>query len=259
MIPFLDASLIPVASAAVLGGGLGWMARGPRLARLQARLPALEADTARLTALLDRDPLTGAYSRHYFMTRMTEEIARAHRTALHLAIADIDHFKSLNDSYGHDAGDAFLRRVAERLAALVGGRGVVARIGGDEFWIALRGQDDAAARALVETIRAEIAAMEIESGPWRAKRSLSIGLTRAGRRQGLADAMHEADHALYVAKAAGRNRVIEVDATMRARRNAGKDRDRHDDRRSWGRVDDLGDRAARPGGRRRCAGLAGLG
>jgi two-component system cell cycle response regulator len=159
------------------------------------------------------DPLTGLYNRRFLDTRMgvmfNESALRAR--SLSLLVLDVDHFKSVNDSFGHDVGDEVLREFADRVRACTRGIDLVARFGGEEVVVVLPDTALEAAQAVAERIRERVNAetFSIRDNTQRIQVTVSIGV--ASRRAGdasPADMMKRADDALYRAKAAGRNRVI---------------------------------------------------
>ncbi|MBA4381253.1 MAG: diguanylate cyclase [Sideroxydans sp.] len=155
------------------------------------------------------DQLTSLPNRRMFRDRLTQDIKKAHRAGLGLALMflDLDRFKEVNDSLGHDTGDALLIEAAQRIAACVRESDTVARLGGDEFTIILAELDD---RASVERIAADILrslSLPFELGVDTAYVSASIGITLYPEdATNLEDMLKNADQAMYVAKNAGRNR-----------------------------------------------------
>ncbi len=151
------------------------------------------------------DPLTGLYNRRGAESAAARERARADRTgaALSLAMFDIDHFKRVNDTHGHAAGDAVLRMVARELTALARLTDVVARWGGEEFVAILPGGADGA-RAYAERTRAAVAALELVVGSL----TISAGVTELAPGEPFEVGLMRADARLYEAKRAGRNRVV---------------------------------------------------
>ena len=165
------------------------------------------------------DALTRLPNRRLFLQRMVEAIAGCERDGDHgaLLFIDLDNFKTLNDTQGHDVGDALLAQVADRLGACVGNRDTVARIGGDEFVIVLAADGSDRARA---TRHAVIAANRVlatlrhpfEIGTLRHVASASLGVVVFDGREKRADELLRcADIAMYEAKAAGRNGVALFD------------------------------------------------
>jgi diguanylate cyclase (GGDEF)-like protein len=163
------------------------------------------------------DYLTGWHNRRYLQARMREEAARAARQGSDLAciIIDIDHFKSINDQYGHMAGDVALKEAAQRIDAQVRGSDASARFGGDEFVIVAPAIDRDQALALAERIRSAVSASPVAAGGGVSIAiSVSIGGAVVTPAEPDADVrslaetlLAEADAALYRAKELGRNRV----------------------------------------------------
>ena len=163
------------------------------------------------------DGLTGACNRRHFGVLLAREAARAGATGLPVALVmvDVDHFKRVNDTYGHPAGDAALRHVVGLLVRRVRRSDVVARYGGEEFAVLLPGSDAPAAAQLAEGLRADIAGtpLMLEASGHSLRMTASFGVaaipTSAVDGRGLLDA---ADRALYRAKEGGRDRVVEAPA-----------------------------------------------
>jgi two-component system, cell cycle response regulator len=159
-----------------------------------------------------RDGLTGVYNRRYFEERLASEFAFAarHRAPLSLILGDIDHFKRINDNWGHHAGDTVLRRVAVELQAGVRTEDVVARFGGEEFAIVARGIDVEGARMFAERVRVIIQRSVITWEGDRMPVTMSLGVAH---NQGIGAVdkpellVAAADMALYSAKHRGRNCV----------------------------------------------------
>jgi diguanylate cyclase (GGDEF)-like protein len=166
------------------------------------------ADTWRLATV---DPLTGIANRQAVLDRVDEEIARAarYRHPMSVILADLDHFKRLNDSHGHAAGDLVLRQVGSLLASNVRAIDVAGRYGGEEFLIVLPETDPDAAASVAEKLRRIVAGTPVRLGDGE---SVSITLS-AGVAGGLGDVLkpdalvRDADAALYSAKALGRDQV----------------------------------------------------
>jgi diguanylate cyclase (GGDEF)-like protein len=155
------------------------------------------------------DPLTGIANRRLFDQRLVNELdlARTLGTSLTVAIADLDHFKSINDRLGHAAGDEVLRQSSALMVKLCRSNDLVARLGGEEFALILPGMQPAAAYEFCERLRAAI-----ESHDWLTvgpdlKVTLSIGVAHWEGLQAAAELLDAADANLYRAKHAGRNRV----------------------------------------------------
>jgi diguanylate cyclase (GGDEF)-like protein len=166
-----------------------------------------------------RDALTGAYNRKFFEDRARAEVAHALRHGSHLSLImlDIDHFKKINDTWGHPAGDAVLKALVTRISEVVRVDVVFARIGGEEFVLLARGVDEAGATEFAERLRGEIERLHI---PWKTGTipiSSSFGVAElrelhaevgAQRVVDVEALMGRADERLYKAKKGGRNRVV---------------------------------------------------
>lgn len=153
------------------------------------------------------DPLTGLYNRRYVDQHLNRLCASARDTDAHLTLLmfDIDRFKSVNDRFGHEIGDLALRNFADRLKTNLRGVDLIARIGGEEFLVALPGVDLAAGYATAERVR-RIAAAATPGAP---RITVSAGVsTLKGVDGGPEDLLRRADQALYQAKSGGRNRVM---------------------------------------------------
>ena len=160
-----------------------------------------------------RDPLTRAHNRRYFHERLKTELAYANRhgTKLSLILMDIDHFKKVNDTYGHLAGDAVLKVLAGAMHKMIRTEDVFARVGGEEFALALRGIDDANTRTVAERARHNLATLQIpfEGKVVRFTVSAGVAHTPDGTGFDSPEALYSvADARLYAAKAAGRNQVV---------------------------------------------------
>ncbi len=168
-----------------------------------------------LYQLATSDPLTGLYNRRQFQELVEKEILRAtrHLRTLILALVDIDHFKPVNDRYGHPAGDGVIRGVAQLLRHNARADQLIARIGGEEFALVYAEQSLGEAAEAAERLRRAVEASPFQLGGESATVTVSIGLAQWRRgMSSLADLMRAADEQLYRAKRGGRNRVCRVDA-----------------------------------------------
>jgi diguanylate cyclase (GGDEF)-like protein len=164
----------------------------------------------RLEDLASTDQLTGLNNRRVMIERLDEEHARFLRSGQRYALVmmDLDHFKIVNDTYGHSAGDAVLREVAERLRASVRSTDTLARLGGEEFLLLLPMNDIDGALVHAGRIRKHIAATPIACGSASIPITLSLGVAEVFHSDRSSQSVvSRADAALYRAKAAGRNRV----------------------------------------------------
>lgn len=152
------------------------------------------------------DPLTKLYNRRYITDILQDETKRAKRQSnpFSVVMMDIDHFKSINDTHGHDVGDRVLQAVSKTIAAQLREVDVLARWGGEEFLILLRGTNLGGARQVAEKCRAALAAEAIEE---QGQITASFGVAQGQNDESVRDLVHRADIALYAAKSAGRNRV----------------------------------------------------
>jgi two-component system cell cycle response regulator len=158
------------------------------------------------------DPLTGLYNRRYMATHLPGLLAKAAASGKPLALfmIDIDHFKKVNDGYGHAAGDAVLKAVAARIPDLVRAEDTAARMGGEEFMAVLPDAGPEAALRVAERLRQAIAETKIADAgaPGGLTVTVSIGVASARAGDAPEALMARADAALYRAKQTGRNRVV---------------------------------------------------
>lgn len=179
--------------------------------RLRQLRNELREKNLQLEALSVTDALTGLRNRRFAEWFLARELERVHRhgNALSLLLADLDHFKQVNDTHGHAAGDAALRHVAALLAEQVRKTDVCARWGGEEFLMALAQVPLAGAISLAERQRAAVEAAPLDlPGGQRIELTVSIGVAAAVPADASpADLLAAADRALYEAKGGGRNRV----------------------------------------------------
>lgn len=159
-----------------------------------------------------RDGLTGVYNRSYFLNRLGPLVARSYSQGIGLAIlmVDVDHFKSINDRFGHLVGDVVLREVASLLKESTRNDDLVARYGGEEFIVALPFSSADLATERAEQIRLGVGAKPIPFIGGTARVTVSIGLAYGSSEWPLKPLalIEAADESLYQAKARGRNRVI---------------------------------------------------
>ena len=177
---------------------------------------ALEEDFSRRQyEWATRDALTGCFNKKYFAERLPAEIAyaRRHDKGLSLAMCDIDHFKRINDTYGHTAGDAVLRNVARVLLESVRQEDTVSRWGGEEFAVVMRDTKGDVAFVAAERIRRRLESMVIEYEGQRILVTISIGLASWGEVEAVSTPealVQRADAYLYRAKHQGRNRTESI-------------------------------------------------
>jgi diguanylate cyclase (GGDEF)-like protein len=186
-----------------------------RIAHLRTNLlrqtrKALERNASEWQAQANQDPLTGLFNRRYFSDTLGRELARAKRDGLPvcLMVLDIDHFKQINDQYGHDMGDRAIQLIGQLLQQSVRLEDVVSRMGGEEFCVLFPGMTLLTAKARAELLRQRLAEQSIDTPTGPMHITASIGLAEYPR--DAADGvglLNAADQALYAAKRNGRNRV----------------------------------------------------
>ncbi len=180
-----------------------------RIVDLQAKLLAAQ-ESLRIQAT--HDSLTGVWNRRALFDIMAKEIGRAHRQneTLSLVMIDLDHFKQVNDTWGHVIGDDILHAVAERLVSIVRTHDTVGRYGGEEFMIVMPGYDSRAAQLGAERLRRVFADEAISVAGRQLVVTLSIGVItlEPGQKAELASLVAAADCAVYEAKKRGRNRTV---------------------------------------------------
>ncbi|MEM1378571.1 MAG: PleD family two-component system response regulator [Pseudomonadota bacterium] len=189
------------------------------VARLKTQLKrkryhdGLRANVAESIELAVTDGLTGLHNRRYLDTHLATLVERAvnRERSLSLLITDIDHFKQVNDTYGHEGGDDVLREFARRLRGSVRGIDLACRYGGEEFVIVMPDTSAVLANEVAERLREEVAEAPFKLSDGRAiDLTTSIGVATLGGSDAgdPAKLLRKADHALYAAKEAGRNLVI---------------------------------------------------
>ena len=172
----------------------------------------------RLESLIVEDSLTGLANRRYILAQLAGMVsgARRHERPLAVAIVDVDYFKSVNDRFGHAAGDRALASVAAALRRRLRAEDQLGRLGGEEFLALLADTDAAAVATAVEKLRAEVAASPIECGDRELTLTVSIGWA-AWEGEPAEELLRRADDALYEAKARGRDCVQGAPASLQRR------------------------------------------
>jgi len=179
--------------------------------RLKVQIAEVEALEGRLREQAIRDPLTGLYNRRYFSETLQRELARCRRDGapLCLALLDLDHFKEVNDAWGHDAGDHVLEAFGLFLRDRTRDADFACRYGGEEFVILLPGASGGAARARAETWRADLERLRVHHDGRDLSLTMSIGIAEyPAPAKSADDLLKLADVALYQAKREGRNRIV---------------------------------------------------
>lgn len=171
----------------------------------------------RLEHSANTDALTGIYNHRYFCEQIDREHRRAKDAgrALGLVMLDVDSFKSINDRYGHQAGDTVLGELARIVAGTVGAKGLVARYGGEEFVIALPGLEEEECLELAEEIRRTVREhyFQVDGLPRQVRVSLGVAVFPR-HAQDVAGLIKKADQALYLAKDMGKDRVVSASALL---------------------------------------------
>jgi|GEM_PF-530247 len=178
--------------------------------QLVRQVETIEVLRADLVELASRDPLTGLHNRRHMVERFASMLAAAQIAGDTIAVAlfDVDEFKSVNDRYGHLAGDAVLVALAQRMGDLAPAGALVARWGGEEFFVALPGADVATGLAFADDLRRRCAQDVIDVGGRIIRCTLSGGVaTYPASGTTMDELFHAADHSMYEAKNAGRNVV----------------------------------------------------
>ncbi len=170
---------------------------------------AIRRAEKKLVQLAMRDPLTGLANRRNLIAQADKEMARARRTGepIALIIADIDHFKQINDQSGHDAGDRVIAQAGSLMQQLCRSEDVIARWGGEEFLLLLPMTGVSAATELAERIRLAMQAAEVMHADQRIPFTFSLGVALLNVNEPLDASIARADHAMYQSKSQGRNRV----------------------------------------------------
>ena len=200
---------------AVLVIVLPWFAvMGGYVSRLRVRLSDTNRELRRafdhIEALAVRDELTGAYNRRFLMETLARERSRAERQAEAFAVClvDIDHFKSVNDTFGHAAGYAVLKHFAALAPRGLRGIDTFGRYGGEEFLLVLPGTGQEGALAVAERLRAAVESAAFPGVPPERRVTVTAGVAIHRKGEEVAALLARADEALYQGKRSGRNRVV---------------------------------------------------
>lgn len=178
--------------------------------RLEGLLQQLNETQKRLQELARLDGLTGLNNRMYLMECLEKEVQRSlrFRRPLTLLFLDIDHFKNINDQFGHSAGDSVLKQVVQTIRTVIRPVDVIGRFGGEEFLVGLVETDESAARQVAERLRLKVAhtPFRVDAGPMTLTVSIGVA-TLVGPINRIEELIDQADRALYRAKNSGRDQV----------------------------------------------------
>jgi len=174
-------------------------------------ITALRSEAEKLRRLATTDPLTGSDNRRCFLDKAAREVERARRYARPLSVLslDIDYFKSINDTYGHQAGDEALRRFCQTIRDSLRDGDTLGRLGGEEFAIILPETDGPRAVAVGDRLRRKIEQIAVPTDDRHFQLTVSIGVADLlADESSIEPCLRRADQALYAAKHSGRNRVV---------------------------------------------------
>ena len=185
---------------------------------LQAHVTEIEKLQAELREQALRDPLTGLYNRRYLAEMLEHELARVKREKkpMSVIVTDIDHFKNINDNYGHQIGDEFLRKIASLISSHTRKTDIACRYGGEEFLLVMPGTSVKSAARRAEGLRVECTQIKVPYESQELSVTLSFGVASYPTHgQGAEEIVIKADKALYKSKRSGRNRVTVWNAPKR--------------------------------------------
>jgi diguanylate cyclase len=180
---------------------------GPTMFYHQIQAAQLREANRRLEVLAATDWLTGCLNRRAFTGEVTAALAADPLEGCGFLVIDADHFKTINDRFGHDRGDEVLQFIANALRDAIGDDDLVGRLGGEEFGVFLRGADADTTHIVAERMRRSINALCLRSGDALHRVSVSIGAAVGGGSESFSELFRLADQRLYRAKQAGRNRT----------------------------------------------------
>jgi diguanylate cyclase (GGDEF)-like protein len=222
LVPLLHITLHPVPLANFMAVGvlvglvvqLGYTREMGRVVLQDAEQRARNAALVeRLHELVIHDQLTGVYSRRYVFEQMEQLVStwQRHGTCASIIMFDLDHFKRINDSYGHPTGDRALREVVRAASSQLRDGELLGRIGGEEFLVLLPMTDMAAAQQLAERLRQTLAQTSIVEGTHSIFLPASFGIAELKSAENHSEWLHRVDAALYQAKERGRNTLVAAD------------------------------------------------
>lgn len=209
---YVDGRRLKAGERAALTDGARLMLGGSMVLRYSLQDQLDEKFQQKLYESAVRDGLTGAYNKGYILDRLDQEFSYSerHKTPLSLVVFDLDLFKRVNDTHGHDVGDIVLREVSKTILEAIRPEDVFARYGGEEFVLLMRESTLAHAMRTAERLRKAIEDLEIEVGamePLKITSSLGVASTDGGWHKNGRRLFVQADRNLYRAKQSGRNEV----------------------------------------------------
>jgi len=222
LVPFAHLVSHDVPSADIMSVGLlvAWVVQLGYCREIRQMVRRDASQNARNACLLQRlndlvihDQLTGAYSRRYVFEQLEQVVSarQRHGTSASMVMFDLDHFKAINDTHGHPAGDRALCEVVRAVSTRLRSGDVLARVGGEEFLILLPAASADAATQLAEQLRQLLAETAIDEGQARVLLPASFGVAELRSAESHSAWFRRVDQALYQAKDAGRNRVVLAD------------------------------------------------
>jgi diguanylate cyclase (GGDEF)-like protein len=176
----------------------------------ERRRERLNEAMEQLAELAMRDELTGLYNRRYIMDVLARQKALADRghVSFTLCYCDLDHFKQINDRYGHQVGDRVLNEFSRIAESVVRSMDFVARLGGEEFLLVLVGADEGIAQGVAERLCERTKLLEIDAEAVDLRLSVSVGIASFRMGERIEDVIQRSDQALYAAKSQGRDRIV---------------------------------------------------
>lgn len=191
--------LVAIVAPLVLGG--------PMVFYMSMRQAELQLAYERLEAAAARDSLTNCLNHGAFVDAVTGALENAAGRAGALLVVDADHFKSINDRFGHASGDTALKLIVAAIRTSMGGADIIGRLGGEEFGVFLPGADAIMARHTAEAIRQSVQMIEFDAGEQGCTLSVSVGGAVTNHAIGFSQLFRSADQRLYGVKDAGRNNI----------------------------------------------------
>lgn len=187
-----------------------------KMEQAEARIKALEHELEEISQLVQEDPLTGALNRRGMAAAFTQAFSRASRlnSPLSVALLDIDHFKEINDGYGHELGDQVLKHLVKVLKTQLRPTDVLARSGGEEFVILLPDTEPDMAAQVLTRLQTALARKTFRQGGASMTIRFSAGLVRWRAKESMDGVLERADQAMYQAKKTGRNRIMQSDGEV---------------------------------------------